>query len=298
MAQSYSTAGLAYSVSASLLFGITPWYVQLLAPLDGTILFWNRVVFSTLVALVALTGMRQWSLFRQMFNSPRHLLATMAGTLIMSFQWWVFVWAPVNNHTTELSLGYFLLPLTLALTGRVLYKEQLSTLQLAAIVFAGIGVLSEIIQQGQWPWLAIAIAGLYHVYFVIKRYAGFATLPSFLFECLLVFPIAVFILSRDSEFLNLTASRPDLWLLLPGLGLLCCLSFFFYLAASRQLPVSLFGLLTYLEPAIIFVIAIVILKEPFTPGQWLTYGFIGIAATLVSLDSLKLLRSRARIHCG
>ncbi|WP_263080190.1 EamA family transporter RarD [Endozoicomonas sp. Mp262] len=296
MTQSSLASGLAYSVSASLLFGITPWYLQFLTPLDGNTLLWNRIIFSALFGFIALMMTKQWAQFRHIFSTPRYLLASITGTIIMVIQWWLFVWAPVNNHTTELSLGYFLLPLTLALTGRLLYKEKLSSLQQAAIVFACVGVIHEIIQQGEWPWIAITVAGLYPIYFILKRYTGIGTVPGFLFECLLFSPIAIFMLASDSDFLSLISSRPDFWLLLPGLGFLCSISFFLYIAASRALPVSLFGLLTYLEPTIIFVVAIAILKEPFSGSQWITYGLISIAAGLVSLDSIKLLKQKAALQ--
>ncbi len=293
---SFSVSGLTYSVSASVLFGLTPWYLQFLAPLDGNTLLWNRIIFSAIFALIALVGLKQWQEFRKIFVKPSHVLATIISTFIMVFQWWLFVWAPVNNQTTELSLGYFLLPLTLALTGRLVYKEKLSTLQQAAIVFACVGVAYEIMKQGELPWIAIAVSGLYPIYFILKRYTGVSTVPGFTFECLLFLPIAVFMLATDSSFLTLVSSRPDLWLLLPGLGLLCSASFFLYIAASRQLSVSLFGLLTYLEPAVIFAIAVLVLREPVSSQQWITYGFIWMAAGLISIDSIRLIRQKAALQ--
>ena len=292
---SFSLSGLTYSVSASVLFGLTPWYLQLLTPLDGNTLLWNRIIFSALCAFIALLCCKQWSEFRRIFTNPLRLFATIASTCIMIIQWWLFVWAPVNNQTAELSLGYFLLPLTLALVGWVVYKEKLSSLQQAAVAFAAVGIGYEIVQQGSLPWVAMAVSGLYPIYFMLKRYTGISTVPGFMFECLLFLPLALFALGMDSSFWILIAERCDLWLLLPGLGALCSISFFFYIAASRQLSVSLFGLLTYLEPAVIFAIAILVLKEPISSQQWITYGFIWIAAAMISLDSIRLIRQSVAI---
>jgi chloramphenicol-sensitive protein RarD len=39
-------------------------------------------------------------------------------------QLWLFMWAPINDHGLGVSLGYFLLPLTLVLTGRLVFVAQ------------------------------------------------------------------------------------------------------------------------------------------------------------------------------
>ena len=63
-----------------------------------------------------------------------------------------------------------------------------------------------------------------------------------------------------------------------------------YIAASRLLPISLFGLLGYLEPAVIFAVALFVLGETIPVEQWLTYGFILLATIIVCFDSVNLLR--------
>ncbi|WP_051789216.1 hypothetical protein [Endozoicomonas montiporae] len=57
-----------------------------------------------------------------------------------------------------------------------------------------------------------------------------------------------------------------------------------YVNASSKLPFSLFGLLSYLEPALMFVVAIVILQESFEATQWITYGLIWAATLTVVID--------------
>lgn len=287
-----SSSGLACSVLASVLFGIVPWYVQLLG-MEGNLLFWNRISFTTVTIVAILWLQRRWPEVRTIFQSPRTMVYLGLGAVIIGIQWWLFVWAPVNGQTKELSLGYFLLPLTLALTGRLVYKETIRPLQKLAIVFAGIGVLAEIHQQGSLPWVAITVAGLYPFYFMLRRKVDVAPLPGMFFENLLFFPIALFILLTDTHFHNLLNTSGDLMFLLPGLGILCGSSMLFYIAASRKLPVSLFGLLGYLEPAVIFLVAILILREPFNAEQMLTYGFIWLAATITSFDSIRLVRASA-----
>ena len=119
--QNISIKGIGCSVAASITFGLIPWYVQWLAPLSGLTVFWARIATSTTVAFITLLWLRQFDEFKMLLRDSRQVTLLSFGTILVGFQWWLFVWAPVNNLTKELSLGYFLLPLTLVLTGRIVY---------------------------------------------------------------------------------------------------------------------------------------------------------------------------------
>ena len=66
------------------------------------------------------------------------------------------------------------------------------------------------------------------------------------------------------------------------------------MAASRLLPMGLFGILSYVEPVLLFAIAVLFLGEAFNPAQIWTYGPIWIAVLLTGWDSARLLRRQAR----
>ncbi|WP_252179400.1 EamA family transporter RarD [Endozoicomonas sp. 4G] len=286
-----SGKGLTNSVLASMLFGLVPVYIQL-TELTGNTLFWNRIIFSALCLALVCYRMDRLQSFSAIFLCRKTVLMLSLGGLIVGFQWWLFVWGPVNNKTQDLSLGYFLLPLTLALTGKLVFNERLNKAQYFAMGFASLGVLAMLWQQGSLPWVSLAIAGLYPVYFIIRKPLQVDTLPALLFEHLLFLPASLFILMSDQSFIqNLTRSA-TLWYLLPGLGVLCSLSLICYINASRNLPVSLFGLLSYLEPALIFVVAITALGEVFTAQQWFSYSFIWLATAIICVDSARRLTQK------
>ena len=285
-----SSAGLTCSVAASLMFGLIPWYVQWLTPLSGLSLFWSRIVFSTLTAALALIVLKQGDALLSLFRNRKTMLLLALGTSLVACQWWLFVWAPVNGMTKELSQGYFLLPLTLTLTGRLVYGEQLRFLQKLALLAACIAVTHEIYASGCLSWVPLMVAGGYPFYFIVRRAVTANALACFLFENLLLFPLALFALLIDTEFHQILTNNQHLALLLPGLGILCTSSMLVYVIASKLLPVSLFGLLGYLEPAIIFTIAVTILGEFIPTEQWLTYGFIWVATIIICFDSVMLIR--------
>lgn len=78
------------------------------------------------------------------------------------------------------------------------------------------------------------------------------------------------------------------------MALIGTLAFAAYMASSRLLPLGLFGILSYVEPVLLFAVALLVLGESFDAGQWLTYLPIWLAVLLVGWDSARLLRKQQR----
>jgi len=72
------------------------------------------------------------------------------------------------------------------------------------------------------------------------------------------------------------------------------LAFAAMMASSRLLPLGLFGILSYVEPVLLFAVAVVFLGEAFDPAQLWTYLPIWLAVLLIGWDSAQLLRRQAR----
>ena len=295
MSPSISTTGLTCSILSSLTFGLIPWHVQFLEPLNGTLLFWNRILFSAITAFAALLILKKFDDFKCLLRQPKNLLWLAAGTCIIAGQWWLFVWAPLNDLTKELSLGYFLLPLTLVLTGRIAYGEKLRPLQIVGTMTAMAGVGHELYEFGGLSWVTMVVFTGYPFYFLIRRRVQVSSLVCFSFESLLMLPFAVFALTNNTPFLSALTVNPNLYWLLPGLGFICTAAMLLYVVASKALPVSLFGLLSYLEPTIIFAVAVLILKEPVSHSQWVTYSFIWLATAIVCIDSIRIIAAKPAV---
>ncbi|WP_461537910.1 EamA family transporter RarD [Spongorhabdus nitratireducens] len=282
--------GLGCSVSASVLFGFTPVYVQWLEPLNGTAIFSHRILFSVAVAIIILTLFKKWCRLGHAVNSVAKIAGLMVCSLIVGIQWWLFVWAPLNGYTLDVAMGYFLLPLTIVLTSFMFLREKVSTLQKVAIFAASCGALHELVTQGQLSWVVLLVSLTYPAYFLIKRKVGAEALSSFFLESLIVLLAIIAIPGIDFDFAT-ASDAPSLWVLLPGLGLLNAISMLFYISASRQLPMGLFGLLSYLEPALIFLVGLLVLKDSISAEQWITNSMIWIAVLLVCIDSIKALKA-------
>jgi len=204
-------------------------------------------------------------------------------------QLWLFMWAPINGHGLDVSLGYFLLPLTLVLTGRLVFGEPISRLQRLACLLAAVGVGNQLLLASSLSWPVLAVALGYPCYFVLRRKLGTASLGGLWVDLVISLPVAVLFVLGSGETLNLLAGNPRLPLLIAGLGALSALALGLMINASKYLSLTLFGLLSYVEPVLLVVVGL-LLGESIAPDQWLTYGAIWAAIVVLVLEGLRALR--------
>lgn len=289
--------GLAASVIASFLFGalylLAPW----LAPLDGEQVFGWRIL-STLPFTTALLLLRgQWpqvqALLLRARQEPLWGLGLLASAALLGVQLWLFLWAPLHGRALPVSLGYFLLPLVMVLAGRLLFGEQLTRLQWLATVLAALGVLHEIWRAGGMSWETWLVALGYTLYFVLRRHLRTDHLGGHWLDMMLLIPAALWFVLRTPSSFNALAQHPSLWGMVTVLGIVSAVALALYMAASRLLPLGLFGLLSYLEPALLALAALA-LGESMEPGQWPSYGPIFAAVAVLIADGVLRMRQHAR----
>lgn len=281
---------------ASCLFAVMYYYTSLLAPLDGEEIFGWRMLLTLPCATLFMVVTRDWSLvtglLRRVRQTPALFLGLCATSALVGVQLWLFLWAPLQGRSLEVSLGYFLLPLTMVLTGRLVYGERLSHLQKVAVALAAIGVGHELYQHGSFAWEVLVVAGGYPVYFVLRKRLRTDHLGGLWADMLLMSPAALyFVISGPLNADDLSA-HPQLYGLIPLLGAISALALISYLLASRLLAFSLFGLLSYVEPVLLVMVAL-ILGESIAQDQWLTYLPIWLAVLVLVIEGVRhLLRQR------
>jgi chloramphenicol-sensitive protein RarD len=290
--------GIALSVTASALFALLSAYTKLLAPLTGLDIFAWRVVWTVPGALLLIAARGRMPELKRLvaraFAEPCIALALPAAAGLLGLQLWLFLWAPLHGRMLEVSLGYFLLPLTMVLVGRFYYHERLDSLQWLAVACAVLGVAHELWATRAFSWPTLLVALGYPPYFVVRRKINADSLATFAVEMTLLLPVAAALLATSATA-TAVAGRIGMWgVLLPGLGALSTLALACFLKASRLLPMALFGILGYVEPVLLVVVAVTLLGETLSVKQLATYVPIWIAVVLTGLHSVRLMRFPAR----
>ena len=279
-----------------LIFSLLPYYIQFLAPVDGNTLFSFRVLSQLGFGFLFLVLTRQLFALKSVFVQPKELLLLCLTSPLIAIQWWIFFWGPVNGETINIAMGYFLLPITISLTGRFYFKENLSPLLWLAVVAALIGVSVELYRNHSFSWVTLLICLAYPPYFILRRKSKIPTTSNFVAENIFVTPIALWLLYyANQQQLPFLPSLDWGVLLLLGSGLLGTVAMLFFVSASTRLKFTIFGMLNYGEPILMMLVAIFLLNEFISPEQLWSYGFFGIAVLLVIGDSvLRIMISRKK----
>ncbi|MFL9877746.1 EamA family transporter RarD [Herbaspirillum rhizosphaerae] len=288
--------GIALSVIASTLFALLSAYTSWLTPLNGLDIFAWRIVWTLPLAFVLISWRKHGAQLRAavlaLLRTPLQALLFVAMTAMLGVQLWLFLWAPLNGRALDVSLGYFLLPLAMVLIGRFYYGERLDGWQRIAVACAIAGVLHELWMTRAFSWPTVLVALGYPPYFMLRRRLKLDSMVIFTMEIALLTPVALYTLAISPN-LSAVWQRPDMYLLLlPGLGLLSTAALDCFLRASRLLPMGLFGILGYVEPVLLVVVAIILLDETLTSAQLWTYIPIWMSVGFTAIHSVRLMQRR------
>lgn len=292
-----SVRGVLVSVGSSVSFGLIYFLTPLLAPMSGEEVWAIRTVVSLPLIAGVLVAMRSWSLVldiaRRMRRGPLLILGQILAGLLLTAQVWVFSWAPLNGRALQVALGYFLLPIVLVIIGRILYRDRMAWWQWLAAGIAAVGVVYEIVRIGGISWETLLVALGYPAYFVLRRSMKTGHLGGMWWEMAVMFPVAAAIavgaVADGSSF----AANPALWWAAPGISFFAAFALLLYVLASRLLSMSVFGLLSYVEPALL-VVASLLMGERIAAGEWFTYGAIWAAVLVLVAGGLVAMRGPGR----
>lgn len=283
-ALSQDARGTLASVGSSLAFGGIYLLTPLLSPASAETLWAARTVVAVGIVALALIAMRQWdhaaSIWRRIKRKPVMIVGVLLSGALLAAQLWVFAWAPLNGHGLGVALGYFLLPLVLVVVGKFLYKDKLVWWQWTAAGIAAAGVAFEIVRAGGISFETLIVAGLYPCYFVLRRWLGTGHLGGMFWDFLVLAPVAIVVLVLELMHGTALTENPGLFISVPVYSVVSAVALMLYIAASRLLTLSVFGLLSYLEPALLMIAALLI-GERIVGDETVIYIAVWIAVFFV-----------------
>lgn len=291
--------GISLSLTASVLFAVQYYLASLLPTMDGYELFgWRSLIAFPLMTLFMLFN-GEWravsEIAQRIVAKPWLLLGIIISSGLMALQQWLFIWASLNGRGINVSLGYFLLPLLMVLVGRVIYKERLSALKIVATWVAAAGVIHQVYEVGGFSWEALTVAIGFICYFVLRRWMQTATLGGFWFDMVITMPFALWCVWGGAVFGHSPEMSDSVYWVIAIFGVNSAAAFMSYISASKLLPFTVFGLLGYVEPVLLLLIALV-LGETIHANERLTYLAIWGAVMLLVLEGVvRVIRSR-RYH--
>lgn len=287
--------GVALSVMASCLFAVMYYYTSWMKPLSGEEIFGWRMLLTLPCVTAFMLSSGDWKRVRalgaRIRQTPALLGAMALSASLLGVQLWLFLWAPLHGRSLEVSLGYFLLPLTMILTGRVVYGERLSHLQKIAACCALVGVGNELLRLGTFSWETLLVCLGYPLYFILRRRCQTDHLGGLWWDMLLILPAALLFIVKGDP--GIVEAQPRFYLLIPILGAISALALVSYILASRLLAFSVFGLLSYVEPVLLVGVAL-LLGETIGRDEWMTYLPIWLGVMVLMAEGVRHVLAQKR----
>ncbi|MDQ0225250.1 EamA family transporter RarD [Metabacillus niabensis] len=288
--------GIIFTAGSYLLWGVLPLYWKKIDNVSSGEILAHRIIWSFIFMLILLSIQKEWGniveISKKLFSQPLVLLSLVLSSLLISINWFVYIWSVNHNHILETSLGYYINPLISVLLGMIFLKEKLNLWQKISMGLAFIGVLIITLQYGEIPWLALILAGSFGLYGLTKKMTKFNSVIGLTFETLVVTPIAftyVSILANGGESVFFEFDTQTN-LLLIGAGVATAIPLLLFASGAKRIPLFLVGIIQYISPTITLIIGIFLYHEPFTQIEMITFTFIWSAILLFSFSNSKLFK--------
>lgn len=286
-----TTQGILLCIFSQCLFGVLYLFSLWLQPLSGTDVFaWRMVtmIFGLLLILFPTIGCK--SILRLITETLgkdwKRWTLFLLGTVDAGSQFWLFMWAPLNGEGVNIAMGYFLFPLVMALLGWAFLKEHLSHIKKIALFLAACGVAHELWHTQSFSWTSLWVCLVYPFYYLSRKTMRIPALQGITLDISLIsIPCVIYLIYQGDTF-SLVISESRYWYLLPALGIVSAISLSANLKSSQQIPISIFAVLSYIEPALLFLIAIFILNTAISTSDLFTYVPIWLSLGLLGINGL------------
>jgi len=284
--------GLLFGVSAYTLWGLFPIYWPLLKPANPLEIVSHRAVWTLVFCFIILAHTKTLKSTLSLLKRPKIVAGLFLGSILISINWIIYIYAANNEHVVEASLGYYINPIVVIATGVIVLKEKMRPLQWLAVGIATIGVAVLTIDYGRLPWIALGLALSWGSYGLVKKQLGLGALEGLSIETLLSsgFYLAYLIWLGNSGDGHFTYSL-SLTLLLIGGGAVTAIPLLLFNGSTNRLPLTLIGLLQYITPTIQFCIGVWYYNEDMSTARWVGFLIIWVALMSLAIDLVKSSRS-------
>ena len=277
--------GVAYGVGAYVIWGSLPIYWRWLDRATAYEILANRGIWSLMVCLIFLAFQKQLRSTFKLIRNVKTFFILLTSSFLLTLNWGIYIWSVSVDRVVEASLGYYMTPLVVVCFGVLILKEKLRFAQKLSLSFAGVGVSILTIAFGQLPLVAFGLALSWGTYSLIKKRLDAGSLETLSIEMIFaLIPSATYMFYLMSK--NEAQYGSELWfsLILMTSGLVTVIPLLMFNSAATSLPLTITGLLGYINPTIMFLVGFIVFHEPLTFSKIFGFIFIWTALILLGID--------------
>lgn len=280
--QSGTQGGLGYGLAAYALWGVIPLYFRALAEVSPIVILCHRIFWSALFLAAVISIRGEWKDVAPLIRNRRNIKMLAASAVLIALNWLLFIYAVSTHQVLQASLGYFMNPLLSIALALIFLGERLRKAQWLAVWIAGVAILNLGLRSNSFPWLALALAGSFGFYGLVRKHVDVNALHALFLETVVLLAPALLLLFMGPSFRVAPESLAKLSLsgIITAVPLIC------FGAAVRRLKLTTMGFLQYISPSLQFLVALVLFHEALDFSKLISFGLCWLALAVYSADSL------------
>jgi chloramphenicol-sensitive protein RarD len=295
-------SGTLLAISSYLIWGILPVYWKNIDNVPSAEILVSRVVWafiSTLLLILLLkNGRYLFEDIKRLWKSQLNFWLLFLASILISGNWFLYIWAVNNGYLVQTSLGYYINPLISVLLGVFFLKEKLSPAQKVAFILAMIGVLILTFSYGQFPWLSFVLAISFAVYGLLKKQIKLDALRGLTIETFFITPLALgyyiwLFIDNRAVFLH-SDVKTDTLLIFTGIA--TALPLVLFAKGAQRIPLYMVGFLQFIAPTMMLFLGVIIYKESFGQVDLISFIFIWIGLVLFTYSKvIEMLKTKKAV---
>lgn len=280
------TIGILFGVLAFIMWGSLPVYWKLLNAIPALEILAHRITWSFVFVTILLIIKGDYQTLKLVLKNKKQLKLIFIAAVLISVNWFTYIWAVNSNFVLQASLGYYINPLVVSLLSMIVFKERFNRKKTVALFLAAVGVMILTMQYGQIPWVALILAFTFAFYGLVKKVLMVDSITGMALETLVITPIALLYLGylqgtgAGSFFVLPTPTV----LLLMFSGVATATPLLWFAKCTQLVQFSTIGFMQYIAPTISFFLGVFLFKEEFSALHLLSFCFIWTALIIYTYD--------------
>ena len=281
--------GIIYGIMAFTAWGLLPIYWKLLNRIPALEILAHRIVWSFVFVTALLIIKGDFKILKEILASRRKTILILAGAVLITINWYTYIWAVNAGFVLQTSMGYYINPLVVSLLSMFVLKEKFNKGKILALILATVGVLILTIHYGVVPWVALILAISFALYGLVKKVLNLDTITVLALETLMITPIALLYIGRLelTGTGSLTVIPISVLAILIFSGVVTATPLLWFAKGTQLVEFSTIGFLQYIAPTISFFLGVFLFNEEFSTVHLISFCFIWVALIIYTVAITK-----------
>ena len=281
--------GISFTVGASIWWGVIGViyfkFVSFASPLELTI---HRTIWTALLLLITTSYYSKWDEFKKVIKKKLNLLILLITGLLVSINWFTWLYAVKTNNLLDSALGYYIFPILSVFLGIIFLNEKYNRNKIISVFLVILALVYFLLKLGKIPWIGVTVALTFSLYGLIRKKVKVSSDIGLLIETLILSPIAlllfIFLVQNNLNIISL--DEPVLSFYLFWAGLMTLIPLFWYTKGFGLIGIGPASMIFFLTPTAQFILGLYYFNEPLILDELIAFIFIWIAV-IIYLNELR-----------